>query len=85
VALREALSNAAKHAEASRVDVTVTAETDLVLVVQDNGQGISPDGRRSGLANLKHRAEALDGHLLLDQPENGGTRLEWRVPLAKPA
>jgi signal transduction histidine kinase len=85
VALREALSNAAKHAQATRVDVTVSAETDLVLVVQDNGLGISPDGRRSGLANLKHRAETLDGHLLLDQPENGGTRLEWRVPLVTPA
>ncbi|HET7018387.1 MAG TPA: GAF domain-containing protein [Streptosporangiaceae bacterium] len=82
IALREALSNVAKHAQASRVDVTVTAHTELVLVVQDNGQGISQDGRRSGLANLKHRAQALGGRLQLDQPQDGGTRLEWRVPLA---
>jgi signal transduction histidine kinase len=85
IALREALSNAAKHAGASRIDVTVSAETELVLTVQDNGSGIRPDGRRSGLANLDHRAEALGGQLLLDRPEGGGTRLEWRVPLPAPA
>jgi two-component system sensor histidine kinase DevS len=84
IALREALSNAAKHAGASRIDVTVSAEVDLLLVVQDNGSGISPGGRRSGLANLKHRAEALGGQLQLGQAEGGGTRLEWRVPLPAP-
>jgi signal transduction histidine kinase len=84
IALREALSNAAKHAGASRIDVTVSAEIDLLLVVQDNGSGISPGGRRSGLANLKHRAEALGGQLQLGQAEGGGTRLEWRVPLPAP-
>jgi signal transduction histidine kinase len=85
IALREALSNAAKHARASRVDVTVSAGTELVLVVQDNGAGLNADGRRSGLANLDHRAEALSGQLRLDRPEGGGTRLEWRVPLTAPA
>jgi signal transduction histidine kinase len=81
IALREALSNAARHAQASRVDVTVSAGPELTLVVQDNGSGISETGRRSGLANLQHRAEALGGQLKLGQPEGGGTRLEWRVPL----
>jgi signal transduction histidine kinase len=85
IALREGLSNAAKHARASRVDVTVSAGSELLLSVQDNGSGISADGRRSGLANLNHRAQALGGHLRLDRPEGGGTRLEWRVPLPAPA
>ncbi len=85
IALREALANAAKHAQASRVDVSISAGTELLLVVQDNGSGISPGGRLSGLGNLKHRAEALGGQLQLDQPEDGGTRLQWRVPLAAPA
>jgi two-component system, NarL family, sensor histidine kinase DevS len=85
IALREALSNAAKHAQASRVDVTVSAGSELALSVQDDGSGISPGGRRSGLANLKHRAEALGGELRLDRPDGGGTRLEWRVPLPAPA
>jgi signal transduction histidine kinase len=85
IALREALSNAARHAQASRVDVTVSAGPELTLVVQDNGSGIGETGRRSGLANLRHRAEALGGQLKLGQPEGGGTRLEWRVPLTAPA
>jgi signal transduction histidine kinase len=81
IALREALSNAARHAKASRVDVTVGGGSELVLVVQDNGSGMAQTGRRSGLANLQHRAEELGGQLRLDQPQGGGTRLEWRVPL----
>jgi signal transduction histidine kinase len=81
LALREALSNAARHAQASKVDVTVSGGNELVLVVQDNGSGIGDTSRRSGLANLQHRAEALGGQLRLDQAEGGGTRLEWRVPL----
>jgi len=85
IALREALSNAARHAQSSRVDVTVSARDELTLVVQDNGLGIGETSRRSGLANLRHRAEALGGHLKLDRPEGGGTRLEWRVPLSAPA
>jgi len=81
IALREALSNAARHAKASRVDVTVGGGSELILVVQDNGSGMASTGRRSGLANLQHRAEELGGQLRLDQPQGGGTRLEWRVPL----
>jgi signal transduction histidine kinase len=82
IVLREALSNAARHAQASRVDVTVSAGTELVLIVQDNGSGIGDTSRRSGLANLRHRADALGGQLNLGQPAGGGTRLEWRVPLS---
>ena len=85
IALREGLSNAARHARAGRVNVTVTAGTHLTLIVQDDGTGIGDTSRRSGLANLRHRAEALGGQLKLGQPENGGTRLEWRVPLPEGA
>jgi len=86
-ALREALSNAARHAAASRVDVTVDAGTDGLRIVQvtDNGTGIPADGRRSGLRNLASRAEKLGGELRLGPAEpdapSPGTRLEWRVPL----
>jgi len=86
-ALREALSNAARHAAASRVDVTVDAGTDGLLIVQvtDNGTGIPADGRHSGLRNLASRAEKLGGELRLGPAEpdapSPGTRLEWRVPL----
>ena len=66
-ALREALSNAARHAAASQVDVTVDVDADGMLTVQvtDNGIGIPADGRRSGLSNLASRAEKLGGELRL--------------------
>jgi signal transduction histidine kinase len=85
-ALREALSNAARHANASQVDVTVDAGSDGMLTVQvtDNGTGIPDGGRRSGLRNLASRAEKLGGELRLGPADAGasppGTRLEWRVP-----
>jgi signal transduction histidine kinase len=82
IALRETLSNAAKHAQANRVDVMLDAGTDLILKVQDDGVGIGQATRRSGLANLKQRAEAHGGELRINESDGGGTRLEWRVPLA---
>jgi signal transduction histidine kinase len=86
-ALREALSNAVRHANASRVDVTVDAGSDGMLTVQvtDDGAGIPEGGRRSGLRNLAARAEKLGGELTLGIADPGapapGTRLQWRVPL----
>jgi signal transduction histidine kinase len=86
-ALREALSNTARHAGATKVDVTVDASADGFLAVQvtDDGTGIPADGRRSGLRNLAGRAEKLGGELRLGPADPGavrpGTRLEWRVPL----
>jgi signal transduction histidine kinase len=85
-ALREALSNAARHAGASQVDVTVDVDPDGILAVQvaDDGTGIPASARRSGLRNLAHRAEKLGGELRLQPAHPGaptpGTRLEWRVP-----
>ncbi len=85
-ALREALSNAARHASASQVDVTVDVDPGGMLAVQvtDDGTGIPAEGRRSGLRNLARRAEKLGGELRLAPADPGaarpGTRLEWRVP-----
>jgi two-component system, NarL family, sensor histidine kinase DevS len=80
-ALREALSNAARHAHASKVDVSVEAGQELILVVSDNGTGMKQTGRRSGLANVAERAEMLGGTLRTSPADGGGTTLEWRVPL----
>ena len=80
-ALREALSNAARHAGASSVDVTVDCGTDLALLVRDNGTGPGRSTRRSGLTNLAERARALGGRLRVGRAEGGGTDLEWRVAL----
>jgi len=83
--LREALSNAARHAAASRVDVTMEAGRDLILVVRDDGVGMSGTVRRSGLANLAERAEQLGGTLQVRRAAGGGTELHWQVPLAAPS
>jgi signal transduction histidine kinase len=80
-ALRESLSNAARHAEASRIDVIVEVDSDLVLVVRDNGVGLRDVTRRSGLANLAERAEQLGGTLKVGAADGSGTELHWQVPL----
>lgn len=81
--LREALSNAARHAGATAVEVTAEATaTALRLRVADNGRGIGPDvTRRSGLGNIGTRAEHLGGTFTLTANEPSGTVLEWTVPL----
>ncbi len=89
VVLREALSNVARHADASSADVTMDVDKDgfLSVVVTDNGRGLPKDGRRSGLRNLTERAAEFGGDLRLSPVEPGasrpGTRLEWRVPAGR--
>ncbi|KJS63275.1 GAF domain-containing sensor histidine kinase [Streptomyces rubellomurinus] len=81
--LGEALSNAARHARADRVEVVLQATgTQVVLTVQDNGVGVPEQGRRSGLRNLAERAQALGGVFEVTAPVGGGTRLLWSAPLA---
>ncbi|MFD8307257.1 GAF domain-containing protein [Streptomyces sp. NPDC059690] len=81
--LREALSNAARHAHATAVEITVAAaDATLRLTVADNGRGIGPEATRSsGLTNMRTRAEELNGGLRLTAREPTGTHLEWTVPL----
>ena len=80
--LREALNNAARHARAYSVDVTVSANGhELRVIVADDGVGLGPTSRRSGLDNLRTRAEQLGGWFSLSAGPNGGTRVEWMVPL----
>jgi signal transduction histidine kinase len=81
-ALREALSNAARHAAASVVEVEVRAADELSLTVTDNGIGIKPGGRRSGLVNIEQRAVECGGSLLVESAPGSGTRLKWQVPLS---
>jgi two-component system, NarL family, sensor histidine kinase DevS len=84
-ALREALSNAARHGWASHVDVSVQVDGELSLLVRDNGTGIKENGRRSGLANLAGRAEPYGGTLVVGPASGGGTELCWQVPLPSAA
>ncbi|KJK59406.1 GAF domain-containing sensor histidine kinase [Saccharothrix sp. ST-888] len=83
--MAEALSNAARHARATRVEVTLQAVGGaVVLSVADNGVGLAADGHRSGLRNLGERADRLGGTFTLDTPADGGTRLRWSAPLTRP-
>ncbi|MFI8992633.1 GAF domain-containing protein [Streptomyces sp. NPDC053542] len=82
--LTEALSNAARHAHARRVDVALTVADEAVLSVTDDGVGLgsgTPGG--GGLTNIRSRADLLGGSLRLETPAQGGTRLIWRVPLSQ--
>ncbi|MER6094646.1 GAF domain-containing protein [Streptomyces sp. NPDC001728] len=90
-ALREALSNAFRHAEASRIEVVVDAGVTLPdgsagvrLEVADDGIGIPAGGRRSGLRNLARRAESLGGASWCGPgtgEDGGGTTVVWEAPL----
>lgn len=82
-ALREALANAAKHADARRVTVRLSVEDPaVVLTVIDDGVGLPEGGRRSGIANLEARAIELGGDCRIERvSEEGGTRLTWRALL----
>ncbi len=79
--VREAVSNAARHAGAGSVTVTVEADEHLLVEVLDDGVGIDLAAARSGLRNLDERARECGGELLVGPGPRGGTRLSWRVPL----
>ncbi|MEU1160753.1 GAF domain-containing sensor histidine kinase, partial [Streptomyces sp. NPDC005921] len=83
--LAEALTNIARHARSHRAEVVLSTDgRDLLLTVRDDGVGIPPGGRRSGLRNMAERAAELGGSLEWDCPDGGGTTLVWRVPVANP-
>jgi signal transduction histidine kinase len=79
--VREALTNVAKHARASRVTITVDVDDDVCLRVVDNGVGLADRASNgNGLANIAERAAELGGSCVVKPAEGGGTFLEWRVP-----
>jgi signal transduction histidine kinase len=85
--LREATSNIIKHSGASRciVDCAVR-EGDFLLVVRDNGDGISPDvelriDRGHGLASMKQRAKQLQGQCLVESGPGYGTVIRLTLPM----
>jgi signal transduction histidine kinase len=78
----EALTNAAKHANASAMHVTVEAARGAVRVsVSDNGSGGADPARSSGLVGLKDRVEAVDGTLTVQSRPGEGTRLVAELPV----
>jgi signal transduction histidine kinase len=80
--LRESLTNVAKHAQAAQIRVGIQADKQhLDLIVIDNGIGLGGSTRRSGLANLKRRAERHGGYLDVGDSPEGGLRLQWSIPI----
>jgi signal transduction histidine kinase len=82
--LREALSNVARHARASSVQVQVASNADgVTLRVTDDGVGVpGRPSRGHGLENMRARAAALRGTFAITNRRDGGTALTWRVPAA---
>jgi signal transduction histidine kinase len=87
--VQESLTNIARHAGASQVQIRLAAEQELlVLTVRDDGSGIAPDGPRSngiGLVSMRERATALGGQLRIASIPGRGTTIEVTLPLEEPA
>ncbi len=81
----EALTNVAKHSQASTVEVVVAIDTSsgvLRVAVSDNGAGGAHFNGGTGLVGLKDRAEAMGGRIVLDSPPRAGTSLRVELPLS---
>jgi signal transduction histidine kinase len=84
---QEVLTNVARHADATRVDVTlVENDSDIVLEVHDDGKGIAgaeiEDPSSLGLLGMRERAHDLGGDVRIRRAESGGTVVTMRIPLA---
>jgi two-component system sensor histidine kinase UhpB len=87
--VQESLTNATRHAQARRVDITL-GEVDgdvsrplLTLQIEDDGRGIDPAapvGR--GLRGMQERAQALSGSCVVERVSGAGTRVRIAIPIA---
>jgi len=83
--MQEALSNAVRHAEATEVQILIDATAAVCrLRVADNGIGM-PDAAAArpgfGITNMMNRAQVLGGSCEITSGDDGGTVVEWKVPL----
>ena len=88
--MQESLTNVARHAQASRVEVRLERSgKDAVLTVHDNGVGMDrsarPKPRSFGLRGIGERALLLGGELRIDSRPGGGTTVVTRIPIDRPA
>jgi signal transduction histidine kinase len=85
---QEALANIVRHANATNVEVTLSAlDGAAILRIRDNGRGMASgeiSSRQSlGIVGMRERAELLGGSVTIDTAQGGGTTLTARLPLAK--
>jgi signal transduction histidine kinase len=78
--LSESLSNAARHAGATRVAVHLSAGEEILLEVADNGRGIPAGTAESGLRNMRERASRHGGWCTVESSEGQGTCVRWAIP-----
>jgi signal transduction histidine kinase len=83
--VQEGLTNAIKHAQATRADVLVTyRDGEIEVTVSDNGRGVgNGDGGGHGLVGMRERVSVYGGELDAGPQPNGGYRLRARLPLAQ--
>ncbi len=87
--LQESLTNVARHAQASRIEVRLSIAPDVLqLAVIDDGRGF-PDAdaapsNRNGLLGMRERARALGGELVTDNVPTGGARVRLQLPMTAP-
>lgn len=83
--VQECLTNAARHAQASAIQVSLEARGQHIAIqVRDNGRGLArPGGGKAGfgLIGMRERAQALGGSFQIDSPAGGGTLVSATIPL----
>jgi two-component system sensor histidine kinase UhpB len=80
---QEALTNVARHAQATRVDVRLERHDDqIVLTVRDNGRGLEPGALPSsyGIRGMRERAMLIGAQLVIERPPGGGTQVQLFIP-----
>ncbi|MDH4299103.1 MAG: ATP-binding protein [Dehalococcoidia bacterium] len=85
---QEALTNVARHSNASKVKAVLTKETDrIVLTIKDNGKGIEKkqidDPKAFGIIGMKERAHFLGGEVRFNSAPGKGTSITVTIPLTK--
>lgn len=84
--VKEALNNAVKHSRGSRVKIGVKLDDPgLIVIIRDDGIGFpdqAPDSLSHGLINMRERMALIGGTLEFSVPDDGGVRVELRLPLS---
>lgn len=85
--IQEALQNAIKHAQASRIKVKMEIRADSVnIIVSDDGRGFDIDQRKDktfGIMGMRERVEALEGELNIRSTVGKGTTVSFHIPIVK--
>ena len=82
--MQEALTNVARHAQATRVEASLLREDNhLILQVHDNGKGIieAPDTNRFGILGMRERAHVFGGEVIIQGSPGEGTTVTVRIPV----